>query len=73
MEICYDGLWKVLIDNKMKKTDLIECVGISPSTLAKLGKDEFVKLETITKIALYFNLQLSDVTYICECEEKDNA
>ncbi len=64
MRVSYDKLWKLLIDNKMKKTDLIKEVGISPNTLAKLGKNEFVKLETIAKIALHFNVQITDIATI---------
>ena len=36
----YNKLWKILIDRKMKKTDLIELAGVSTTTLAKLSKDE---------------------------------
>lgn len=36
MNISYNGLWKILIDHEMKKTDLISKVGISSSTLAKM-------------------------------------
>lgn len=35
MNISYNGLWKILIDHEMKKTDLISKVGISSSTLVK--------------------------------------
>lgn len=36
MNISYNGLWKILIDHEMKKTDLISKVGISSNTLAKM-------------------------------------
>lgn len=41
MPVSYTKLWKLLIDKKMKRTDLKTVAGISSSTLAKLGKDEF--------------------------------
>lgn len=69
MKVSYDPLWKILIDKKMKKTDLIANVGISPNTLARLSKDEFVKLETISKIALYFNVQITDIVLINNSDE----
>lgn len=39
LKISYKPLWKQLIDKEMTKTQLQELVGLSPSTLAKLGKD----------------------------------
>ena len=36
MAVSYNGLWKLLIDKNMKKMDLVEDVGISSSTLAKI-------------------------------------
>ena len=43
----YDKLWKLLIDKKMKRTDLHRLAGISTTTIAKLGKDEYVSMECI--------------------------
>ena len=50
MEICYNRLFKLLIDKKMKKTDLAREAGLTPATLAKLSKHETVSMETIIKI-----------------------
>ena len=46
----YNKLWKILIDRKMKKTDLIELAGVSTTTLAKLSKDEYVSMEILYRI-----------------------
>ena len=35
----YNKLWKILIDRKLKRTDLRDLAGISTTTVAKLGKD----------------------------------
>ena len=40
MAICYDKLWKLLIDKKMNRTELKEASGISFNVLARLGKNE---------------------------------
>ena len=37
MSVCYNKLWKLMIDRKMKKKDLIALSGISRSTVAKLN------------------------------------
>ena len=44
MAISYNGLWKLLIDKNMKKTDLMDQIGISSGTLAKMGRNEEVVL-----------------------------
>ena len=40
MKVSYNGLWKLLIDHEMKKMDLVEELGISTSTLAKMRQTE---------------------------------
>ena len=61
MPVSYDKLWKTLIDRKMKRTDLKEMAGISFNILAKLGKNEFVSMESIYKICLALNCGVNDV------------
>lgn len=50
MPISYDKLWKLLIDKKMNRTDLKDASGISFNVLAKMGKNEFVSMESLMKI-----------------------
>lgn len=50
MPVSYDNLWKLLIDKKLKRTDLKELCGISSNVLAKLGKDEPISMESLEKI-----------------------
>ena len=40
MQISYNKLLKLMIDNQMKRTDLIRAAQISTSTAAKLFKNE---------------------------------
>lgn len=35
MKFNYNGLWKALIDKNMKKKDLVEKTGVSPTTVSK--------------------------------------
>ena len=44
MSVSYSNLWKLLIDKKLKRVDLKTIAGISSTTLAKLGKDEYVSV-----------------------------
>lgn len=50
MAVSYNGLWKLLIDKNMKKMDLVEKVGISSSTLAKMSKGEAVSMSVLEKL-----------------------
>lgn len=61
MPLRYDKLWKLLIDKKLKKTELKSLAGLSPNTLAKLGKDEVVDLQSLIKICDALNCTLADI------------
>ena len=61
MKVCYDKLWKFLIDKKMKKTDLIREAKISSNVLAKMGKEESVSLESIGKICSLLGCHVDDI------------
>lgn len=50
MDVSYNKLFKLLIDKGMKKGEFAKLVDISPATLAKLSKNDFVSMEVIVKI-----------------------
>ncbi|MBS5852975.1 MAG: helix-turn-helix transcriptional regulator [Staphylococcus sp.] len=68
MAICYNKLWKLLIDRKMKKKDLLEQAGISRGTLTKLNKDENVSTETLVRICTALKCDISDIVEITDIE-----
>ena len=71
MSVCYDKLWKMLIDKRMNKTDLKDKAGISFNVLAKMGKGEPVVMESLAKIATALNCGLDDIVEIeKKCEDK---
>lgn len=51
MKINYNGLWKILIDNDMKKQYLSNKVSLSPPTISKIGKGDFVGMKVLYRIA----------------------
>ena len=61
MRIQYNKLWKLLIDNDMKKSDLCIKASISSNSMAKLGKNEPVKLDILMKIAEVLNCKVEDL------------
>ena len=66
MNVSYIKLWKLLLDKVMKRVELKETAGISSSTLAKLGKNEFVSMESMAKICLALHCDIGDVMEIFE-------
>lgn len=73
MAVKYIKLWKLLLDKNMKRTDLISMAGISTNILAKLGKDEYVAMESIEKICRALQCDISDILEFCFEEEKNNV
>ena len=61
MTVCYNKLWKLLIDKNMKKKDLRLATGMSTTALAKLGKNEHVSTEILTKICKALDCTLDDI------------
>ncbi len=57
----YTKLWKLLIDKKMNRTDLKSVSGISFNVLAKLGRNEFVSMESIYKICVALRCNVGDI------------
>lgn len=61
MAVSYIRLWKLLLDKKMKRTDLKSIAGISNSTLAKLGKDERISMEILERICVALDCRIEDI------------
>lgn len=57
----YIRLWKLLLDKGMKKTDLKTEAGISSNVLAKLGKNEYVSMETMEKLCTSLDCNIEDI------------
>ena len=64
MKVCYDKLWKLLIDKKLKRTDLIKNANISSNVLARMGHEEPVSLDSIGKICKYLGCKVDDIIEI---------
>ena len=57
----YNKLWKLLIDKNMKKKDLREATGLTTNTIAKMGKNENISMDVITRICEYLNCDVGDI------------
>ncbi len=72
MAISYNGLWKLLIDKNMKKADLMEKVGISSSTVAKMSKGEPVSLSILEKVCDKLECDFGDIMNYERKGERNN-
>lgn len=61
MKLSYNKLWKLLIDKNMNKVQLREAAGISSNSLAKLGKNEPVRMGVVIKIATARERKVKDL------------
>ena len=61
MQVSYKKLFKLLIDNDLKKTEFAKKIGIGQNTLAKLSKNEYVSMEVLAKICQGLNCKIEDI------------
>ena len=70
MDVCYNKLFKLLIDKNMKKTEFRKAIGMSQSTLAKLSNNEKVSMDLLIKICRTLNCTVDEILDIMP--EKDS-
>ena len=64
MAVSYDKLWVILNEREMMKTDLIRAAKISTNAMAKLGKNEDVRVGVLVKICETLDCKLDDIVDI---------
>lgn len=64
MSVSYDKLWKILEERNMMKTELIREAKISTNAMAKLGKNEDVRVGILVKICIYLGCKIDDIIEI---------
>ncbi len=57
----YDGLYKLLRERGIKKSDLTDKVGISSRTLAKIGKGEKLSRGVLSRLCDFFGCETEDI------------
>lgn len=73
MKVCYNKLWKLLIDRKMKRVAMRDAADISTVTLAKLGKDECVSTRILLRICEVLQCNIGDIMDVVPDENEENA
>ena len=64
MSVSYKRLWKLLIDRNMTKTELIKEAKITTNAMAKMGRDEDVRVETLAKICTALRCTMDDIVEV---------
>ncbi|MEI6286233.1 MAG: helix-turn-helix transcriptional regulator [Bacillota bacterium] len=53
----YKPLLKLMIDKNVNKSHLRSDLGLSPNTIAKIAKNEYISFEVLDKLCAYFDVQ----------------
>lgn len=61
MAVCYNKLFKLLIDKKMTNAILAEKAGFSANIITRLKRDEYVSLDSIEKICSVLDCGVDDI------------
>ena len=61
MDVCYNKLWKQLIDRQMTKTQLRLAVGLSTVTLARMNKGQRIRVSTLKRICEFLGCKPDDI------------
>ncbi len=64
MAVSYKPLWHTLIEKDMNREDLKKAANITSNVVARMGKNEYVNLESIEKICLALDCKIEDVIEI---------
>ena len=64
MAVCYNKLWKLLIDRGLNKTQLCKEANITTNAMARLGRNEDVRVDVLVKICAVLNCTVDDILEI---------
>ena len=70
MSVNYKKLWKLMIDKNLSKTELTHLAGISTNAMAKLGRNEDVRVNVLEKLCTSLDCKLDDIVEF-ETEQKE--
>ena len=73
LKISYLPLWKLLLDKRLIKTDLLKLADISTTTLAKLSKDQSVGMDIMARICTALNCDIADIVEMVPIEDEEKT
>lgn len=66
MAVCYEKLWELLAEKNMKRIELQHSSGISGNILAKLGRNEYISMQSVEKICKALNCTIDEIMRFTE-------
>ena len=73
MPVSYKKLWKLMIDKSISKTELTHLAGISTNAMAKLGRNEDVRVNVLEKLCTTLDCKLDDIVEFVPASDTDPA
>ncbi|GHV12081.1 hypothetical protein FACS1894219_04320 [Clostridia bacterium] len=73
MKMCYNKLWKLLIDKGMNRKDLKRVSGISTTSIAKMGKGENITTDVLIKICKALDCNTDDIMEVIEDKQTEEG
>ena len=70
MSVSYNKLWHLLLDKDMTKTELRSLAGVSTNVIAKMGRNESISMDSLTKICTALHCDFADVVEMSYVEAK---
>jgi len=70
MSVSYNKLWHLLLDKDMTKTELRSLAGVSTNVIAKMGRNESISMDSLTKICTALHCDIADVVEMLKEEYK---
>ncbi len=70
MAVSYHKLWDRMTDQNLSKTELTHMAGISTNAMAKLGRNEDVRVNILEKLCRTLQCSLDDIVEILPEEGK---
>lgn len=68
MKVRYDKLWRLMKDNKMKKSELAKAAEISSYAMKKLNNDLPVDMQVILNLCKVFHCSIDEIVEVIEEE-----
>ena len=66
MRVRYDKLWRLMKDNRIKKSELAKSAEISSYTMTKLNRDLPVNMEVMIDLCKIFHCDIGDLMEVIE-------
>ena len=66
MRVRYDKLWRLMKDNRIKKSELAKSAEISSYTMNKLNRDLPVNMEVMINLCKIFHCDIGDLMEVIE-------